>query len=161
MLSFCDTYPVVQVVEIAPVAESTGKVMVIDGAGACPREDASGSHVWVEDLRKLRSGTVPERNDVLSEIACALNYKGTPVTVDFDPDNFDLVRARQRVHEALASPDSVWSGPKSFVHPLREETLTQPPPGVLKKGQTLERTWEGRLGTWLTQVYRRGEEIVP
>ena len=42
------------------------------------------------------------------------------MTIDFDADNFDLVRARQRVHEALA----------------------QLPPGELKKGQTLERTWD-------------------
>ena len=28
-------------------------------------------------------------------------------TVDFDADNFDLVHALPRVHEALASPDSV------------------------------------------------------
>jgi len=69
--------------------------MVIDGEGACPHKDGSGNCVWVEDLRKLCSGTIHERNDVLSEIAYPLNYKGAPVTVNFDADNFDLVRARE------------------------------------------------------------------
>ena len=93
----CDTHPAAQVEEIVPVAEGTGKVMVIDGAGACPREDGGGSHVWIEDLRKLRSGTVRERNGVLSEITCALNYKGAPVTVDFaGPSRLCTHSARRR-----------------------------------------------------------------
>jgi len=66
-------------------------------------------------------------------------YHGKHLSVRL-ADNFDLVHALPRVHEALASPDSVWSGPKSFVYALREEVLGQPPQGVLKRGQR----WSGR-----------------
>ncbi|TFY54719.1 hypothetical protein EVG20_g9593 [Dentipellis fragilis] len=137
----------ITVEEIAPVSESTGKVAILDGAGACPREDGSGNHIWVEDLQKLRSGSIRERNEVLTELRKALNYKGKPIGVDFDPDAFDLAEARARVHAALASPDSVWSGPKSFVYPLCEEAMDSPSLATAdaqKRGQTLERTWEGR-----------------
>ncbi|KAA1475824.1 hypothetical protein DENSPDRAFT_842694 [Dentipellis sp. KUC8613] len=151
---------IITVEEIAPVSESTGKVAILDGAGACPREDGSGNHIWVEDLQKLRAGTIRERNEVLTELRKALNYKGKPITADFDPDAFDLAEARARVHAALASPDSVWSGPKSFVYPLCEEAMDSPSPvtaGAPKKGQTLERTWEGgeggdRMGRFMQEI---------
>ncbi|THH21477.1 hypothetical protein EW146_g120 [Bondarzewia mesenterica] len=145
--------------DIAPASESTGKVAVLDGCGACPREDGSGNETWVEDMAKLRHGTVREKNETLQELQYALNYKGKTITVDFDPDDFDLFDARARVRAALASPDSVWSGPKTFVRPLHEDALKAPAPGTtgeLKRGQKLERTWDGdeedRMGRFMQEV---------
>ncbi|KAI0062111.1 hypothetical protein BV25DRAFT_693414 [Artomyces pyxidatus] len=136
----------ITVEEIAPVSTSTGKVAVLDGAGACPREDCGGHDDWVEEIEKLQSPDPRVRAEVLANIQHALNYKHQTIGASFDPDNFDLVQARARVHAALASPDSVWSGPKSFVHPITKEGMRGNPgtlPDRLKKGQTLERTWDG------------------
>lgn len=89
-----------------------------------------------------------------------------PLT-SFDPDRFDIEEARKRVKDALGSPDSVHSGPKTFVHPLRYDLelyldldeddedrervgegvpVVRGVPGTtdpkgLKKGQRLERTY--------------------
>jgi hypothetical protein len=43
-----------QALEIAPVSESTGKVAVIDGAGACPREDGGTNRCWDEEPCQAR-----------------------------------------------------------------------------------------------------------
>ncbi|KAI0044130.1 hypothetical protein FA95DRAFT_301524 [Auriscalpium vulgare] len=142
---------VITVEEIAPVSESTGKVAVLDGAGACPREDGSGNHEWAEEVRKLASPIASERETVLGELRRALNYKGRTIGASFDPEDFDLAEARARVHAALGSPDSVGSGAKTFVSLLHEGAVDDfhngsGAAGRLRRGQTLERTWDDEEG---------------
>ncbi|TFY78592.1 hypothetical protein EWM64_g5415 [Hericium alpestre] len=135
--------------EIAPASESTGKVAVLDGAGACPPEDGDGNLRWFFNILKLESDKPGYRSEVISKINNSMNYKDKPVSADFDPDQFDIVEARQRVHAALASPDSVTTGAKQFMVPLHPSALDKPAPGTIfapKKGQKLERTWDGGQG---------------
>ncbi|TFY79153.1 hypothetical protein EWM64_g4855, partial [Hericium alpestre] len=80
----------ITVEEIAPVTESTHKVTILDGAGACPREDGSGNNVWAEDIAALASGPPRKRAEVLAEIRKAMNYKDASIGAAFDPDDFDL-----------------------------------------------------------------------
>ncbi|KAI0039185.1 hypothetical protein FA95DRAFT_1577764 [Auriscalpium vulgare] len=152
LYDYGDNYTHVITVEgIAPVSESTGKVAVIDGAGACPREDGSGNHEWAEEVRKLASPIASERETVLGELRHALNYKGRTIGASFDPEDFDLAEARARVHAALGSPDSVGSGAKTFVSMLHEDAVDDfhngpGAAGRLRRGQTLERTWDDEEG---------------
>ncbi|TFY68428.1 hypothetical protein EVG20_g3557 [Dentipellis fragilis] len=146
---------VITVEDIAPVEESTGKVAIIDGAGACPPEDYPYIEAWVDDIAKLRirSPNLSLRDTVLDKMRGALNYKGTVVTAVFDPDDFDLPAARQRVHDALASPASALTVPKQILLNLgldpdaldpESETASLDPTlnPSLKKGQVLQRTWD-------------------
>ncbi|KAI0031782.1 MM3350-like domain-containing protein, partial [Vararia minispora EC-137] len=139
----------IRVEEIASIEDSTGRVVVIDGSGACPREDGGGNSSWQEeDLPMLASWHPSQRAKIIALIRDSLNYKDKMVSKSFDPDAFDIAEARQRVQDALASPDSVWSGSKQFIAPLAEDSGTKRMPGPpgsmdpLKRGQKYERTWQ-------------------
>lgn len=73
-----------------------------------------------------------------------MNYKDKIIGNEFDPDQFDIEEARQRVHRALASPDSVLSGAKRWVYPMQEEAKHEVPMTMSapRKGQTLDRMWD-------------------
>ncbi|TFY81645.1 hypothetical protein EWM64_g2372 [Hericium alpestre] len=116
--------------EIAPLSESTGKIAVLDGAGACPPEDRKGNFQWSIDILKLQSNKPAYRGEVISQINGSMNYKDKPVPADFDPDQFDIAEARERVHAALASPDSATTGAKQFMYPLHPAALDKPAPGT-------------------------------
>ncbi|KAJ7904860.1 MM3350-like domain-containing protein [Mycena leptocephala] len=96
---------------ILPAAESDGKVALLAGSGACPREDGQGCRNWIEYINSL---------DLTkhAEIARSMNYLDDPevrrlgARWRFDPHAFDLAAARKRISDALASPASVPSGPK-------------------------------------------------
>ncbi|KAG9051596.1 hypothetical protein FS837_004106 [Tulasnella sp. UAMH 9824] len=53
---------------ILPGSESNGKVEVLGGFGACPREDGKNVWNWKQDLDKLRKGSYKEKRDLLEEI---------------------------------------------------------------------------------------------
>ncbi|KAJ7205652.1 hypothetical protein C8J57DRAFT_1258715 [Mycena rebaudengoi] len=92
-------------------AESDGKVSLLAGSGACPREDGQGHRNWTEFINSLDS----EKH---AQITCSTNYEADPEVRRlgsrwrFDPLAFDLTTARKRITDALASPPSVPSGPK-------------------------------------------------
>ncbi|KAJ7119867.1 MM3350-like domain-containing protein [Mycena epipterygia] len=99
---------------ILPASESDGKVALLAGSGACPREDGQGFRNWKKyivalDMKKH------------AEIAGSMNYCDDPevrrlgARWRFDPSACDLVAARKRISDALASPASVPSGPKKSV----------------------------------------------
>ncbi|KAJ7626609.1 MM3350-like domain-containing protein [Mycena polygramma] len=97
--------------EILPASESDGKVSILAGSGACPREDGQGCLNW---LKYIESLTLSKH----AEIAESMNYCDDPevrrlgARWRFDPHAFDLAAARKRMSDALASPASVPSGPK-------------------------------------------------
>ncbi|KAK7055619.1 MYND-type domain-containing protein [Favolaschia claudopus] len=102
---------------ILPASESDGKVALLAGGGACPREDGQGAYNWKKYLQSLDSPT-----DTFSsrhaEIAQSMNYLNDPDILRlglrwrFDPTFFSLPAAQKRIADALASPASVPSGPK-------------------------------------------------
>ncbi|KAJ7081571.1 MM3350-like domain-containing protein [Mycena belliarum] len=114
----------IYVESILPVSESDGKVVLLAGGGACPREDGQGCHNWIKYIASL----TPAKH---AEIARSMNYCDDPEVRRlgsqwrFDPHTFDLAAARTRIATALASPASVPSGPKKtsigmtnpFTHP--------------------------------------------
>ncbi|KAJ7505819.1 MM3350-like domain-containing protein [Mycena galericulata] len=96
---------------ILPASESDGKVELLAGGGACPREDGQGCRNWKEYIVSLDAAKH-------AEIAQSMNYCDDPAVRRlgarwrFDPLFFDLDAARTRIADALASPASVPSGPK-------------------------------------------------
>ncbi|KAJ7046487.1 MM3350-like domain-containing protein [Mycena alexandri] len=101
--------------EILPASDSDGKVTLLAGTGACPREDGQGFRRWNEYIAS------PLTTAKHAEIANAMNYCEDPevrrlgARWRFDPLAFDLAAARKRISDALASPASVPSGPKKAV----------------------------------------------
>ncbi|KAJ6477164.1 hypothetical protein C8R47DRAFT_1220095 [Mycena vitilis] len=97
--------------EILPASESDGKVSILAGSGARPREDGQGCLNWFNYIESL---TLSKH----AEIAESTNYRDDPevrrlgARWRFDPHAFDLAAARKRMSDALASPASVPSGPK-------------------------------------------------
>jgi hypothetical protein len=75
------------------------------------------------------------------EILKCPNYKdfGKPPSL-FDPYAFDIGAARQRLREALSSPNSVRSGAKGWVTPIAPDASTSKIPS--KKGQQLVRQFD-------------------
>ncbi|KAF7357402.1 MYND-type domain-containing protein [Mycena sanguinolenta] len=104
----------IYVEKIIPASESDGKVALLAGGGACPREDGQGFRNWGKYIQSLDSKKH-------AEIAQAMNYCHDPEVRRlgsrwrFDPQAFDLAAARARISTALASPASVPSGPKKAV----------------------------------------------
>ncbi|KAJ7258743.1 MM3350-like domain-containing protein [Mycena haematopus] len=105
----------IYVEKIIPAAESDGKVVLLAGGGACPREDGEGFRNWSKYIKCLDAKKH-------AEIARAMNYFDDPdvrrlgaARWRFDPHAFDLTAARTRISTALASPASVPSGPKRAV----------------------------------------------
>ncbi|KAJ6584418.1 MM3350-like domain-containing protein [Mycena capillaripes] len=100
--------------EILAESESDGKVALLAGGGACPREDGTGNRNWNEYIESLN----PTKH---AEVAQSMNYCDDPevrrlgARWRFDPNAFDLTAARKRISDALASPASVPSGPKKSV----------------------------------------------
>ncbi|KAJ6492751.1 MM3350-like domain-containing protein [Mycena vitilis] len=96
---------------ILPPSESDGKVVLLGGTGACPREDGQGYYNWNKFIAALDL----EKH---AQIARSINYADDPevrrlgARWRFDPQAFDLAAARKRISDALASPASVPSGPK-------------------------------------------------
>ncbi|KAF7365610.1 LIM domain and RING finger [Mycena venus] len=99
---------------ILPASESNGKVALLAGGGACPREDGQGCRNWIKYIQSLDLKKH-------AEIAQSMNYSDDPdvrrlgARWRFDPHAFDLTAARKRISDALASPASVPSGPKKAV----------------------------------------------
>jgi hypothetical protein len=97
---------------ILPASESDGKVALLAGDGAWPREDGQGIRNWLKYIVSL----IPAKH---AEISKSMNYADDPEAQRlgakwrFDPHAFDLDAARTRITAALASPASVPSGPKS------------------------------------------------
>lgn len=98
--------------------------MVIDGRGACPREDGRGIVNWEKALKTLAEGPPKERQDVLREIYQSYNYEDhvrvgkVPGTYDFDPNRFIADEAMARVKDALSLPMSLRSGSKVHVQEM-------------------------------------------
>ncbi|KAJ6455428.1 MM3350-like domain-containing protein [Mycena sanguinolenta] len=100
--------------KVISASESDGKVALLAGGGACPREDGQGFRNWSKYIKSLDSKKH-------AEIAQSMNYcddpevRRLPSRWRFDPQAFDLTTARARISAALASPASVPSGPKKAV----------------------------------------------
>ncbi|KZP34258.1 hypothetical protein FIBSPDRAFT_971101 [Athelia psychrophila] len=112
----------IQVEEIKPAAESDGSVVVLEGRGMCPPEDnGRGNRNWAEDIYNLKNGTMRERNEIVSKVMGALNYRSLNLTrSDIDPARFSVFTAQNAVHAALGSPASVRTGAKVHHIPMRE-----------------------------------------
>ncbi|KAJ7846872.1 MM3350-like domain-containing protein [Mycena olivaceomarginata] len=99
----------IYVEKILSTSESDGKLTLLAGGGACPREDGQGFRNWSKYIQSLE----PTKH---AEITRAMNYRDDPAVLRlgsrwrFDPNAFDLTAA-------LASPASVPSGPKKAVVP--------------------------------------------
>ncbi|KAJ7162964.1 MM3350-like domain-containing protein [Mycena filopes] len=101
--------------QILPASLSDGKVALLSGSGACPREDGQGFRNWKKYIK------APLTAAKHAEIAKSMNYRDDPevrrlgaARWRFDPLAFDLPAARARISDALASPASVPSGPKKM-----------------------------------------------
>ncbi|KAF8586097.1 hypothetical protein K439DRAFT_1632012 [Ramaria rubella] len=135
-------YHIILVEEICSLDESSGAVYLIDGSGACPRENGSGNRTWVEDIKKFESGDRGDREDVLKDTFFAPNYEERPwiTRKNFTIDQFDIGRARAAVKQALDSKGSVARGAKTFFMPLGPDpdgSQVRPP---LKKHEKLQKT---------------------
>lgn len=108
-----------KLVSILPVEESTGKVEVIDGSGACPTEDCGSMFHWAQLLHKLRSGVPSQKREALDKIDRSMNYTGKGATANgtFNPDRFDVEKAKAAVMDALSLPGSFRQGARIFSRP--------------------------------------------
>jgi len=94
--------------EIVPAEKSDGKVVVMEGANACPPEDSNG----LENKGNGSYGDALKKKKInLSEASQALNV----APKRFSPTSFSLDQTQRRVLEALDSPSSSGVG-KSFNH---------------------------------------------
>jgi hypothetical protein len=96
----------IRVQKVYSLSESTNVAQILDGAGACPPEDAAGFGSGLGPgvyFEMVKEGSL----DCVAA-AKASNYAGTITT--FDPFFFDLNRARQRLKDAVASRSS-WAAP--------------------------------------------------
>ncbi|KAG9019483.1 hypothetical protein FRB90_001555 [Tulasnella sp. 427] len=107
--------------------ESDGKVEVLEGFGACPREDGHGASQWKDDLATLRSGNPQKKQETLAQIYNSMNYaiKGwMPWTnPQFDHARFEQGEAVERIKDALSLPLSYRKGSKSLIMPLAPNAL--------------------------------------
>ncbi|KIO34799.1 hypothetical protein M407DRAFT_210250 [Tulasnella calospora MUT 4182] len=122
---------------ILPGSESNGKVEVLVGFGACPREDGKNVWNWKRDLDKLRTGSYKEKRNLLEEIYQSMNYRNKGLTPwgnpDFDPTRFDTAEAIAAIKDALSLPGSYRQGSKTWVMPLAPDALKIREEGVKGK----------------------------
>ena len=106
--------------QILPPEQSSGKVVILGGRGACPGEDLKGNNGWIQKLEKLRNGTRTERRDVIIEIAQSLNYQKIAAQPgwQFDPLEFNIATTTKRMHAALKSRISDPASAKVFMTPV-------------------------------------------
>ena len=115
--------PSFQLEEIAPAEESSGAVVVLDGAGGIPPDgEQTGTFNWAEYLRTAAVSPVGKRIAV-EALFGATNYiqAGRQLLVDpleYDFDAFDLEGARRAVKEAVDSKASLPYASKRFVAPV-------------------------------------------
>lgn len=110
-----------QVESIVPAAESNGKVIVLDGEGACPRENGKGLSTWEKEVKIYKEGSHHAVHQVLNRIYSSPNYmdlyerakKGEDLP-PFDPDYFDKAAAEAAVKDALSLPLSLRTGPRLY-----------------------------------------------
>lgn len=131
-----------------PESESNGKVEVLGGFGACPREDGKNVWNWKQDLDKLRTGSYKEKRNLLEEIYQSMNYRDKGLTPwgnpDFDPTRFDTAEAIASIKGALSVPGSYRQGAKTWMMPLAPDALKIHGQGVKgKKVHTMNTPDEG------------------
>ena len=110
----------IELEQIVPAEESTGKVDILAGAGSCPAEN-SGRQCMQELLAKnARDGDLAARNKLVQlrhDAARELNYSEDALARrafhDF-PLGFDLPTPRARIQAALAAKASVRQGARVF-----------------------------------------------
>ncbi|KAG8954481.1 hypothetical protein FRC04_011808 [Tulasnella sp. 424] len=133
---------------VFPASESNGKVEVLDGFGACPREDGKTVTHWKEDLEKLSTGDYKEKREILLQIYSSMNYKDKGLTPwanpYFDPTSFDKAEAVAAVEDALSLPGSHRQGSKTWMLPLASDALKKHEEGMKgKKVHTMNTPEDG------------------
>ncbi|KAG5188966.1 MM3350-like domain-containing protein [Tribonema minus] len=116
---------VIEVLEVVPVKDSTGKSELLEGAMACPPEDSNGCdgmgcRAYFKLLRSMQrvydcEATEAEEDAVMENLATA----GTALNIkcaEYDPFRFNLKKARRRMAQAIAGSASPDTGNKVFVH---------------------------------------------
>ncbi|KAI5784380.1 hypothetical protein FPQ18DRAFT_104153 [Pyronema domesticum] len=107
----------ITVEEILPTDQYSGKTEILAGRWLCPSEDSKGNHIMQELVDDHYAG---EEIDPTG-FANSMNYRNDMKnwsTWKFDPEEFDIDEARQRLQFALRSKRSVNSSAKSFMSNL-------------------------------------------
>ncbi|GJE93646.1 zf-MYND domain-containing protein [Phanerochaete sordida] len=129
----------IKVAEIAPVEESTGKVVVLGGTGAHP-PDGVASWRWIDLMQKV-DASAKDRKAALDVLYESSGYAGQRWDPHFDFAEFSVPATQRAVAAAVASKLSVPGGAKHFSALLAagaDDALVYP--STLKKGQRLVRT---------------------
>ncbi|KAI0687799.1 hypothetical protein C8T65DRAFT_746944 [Cerioporus squamosus] len=143
--------------EIASKDESTGTVVVLDGAGGTPPDgEQTGTFQWADYLRQAARSPAGKRKAV-SALFGATNYTqarksppSDPLAYDFDA--FDLEGTRRAVRVALDSKASLPYASKKFVSPIGEgmpESMRSEESVFLRLGMRLK---DMKKGVALAQV---------
>ncbi|KIJ62904.1 hypothetical protein HYDPIDRAFT_93487 [Hydnomerulius pinastri MD-312] len=152
-------YHEIEVEEILPREQSYGQVKVLDGSGMCPGENMRGSFQYDVFLKEYDADSYIAQNKKKREILDTPNYKsfGKPPSL-FDIEAFDISAANERLAAALASPNSVRTGAKSFKMPMAPNA-TDLESHFLKKGQSIKRDWEPEShGYWQETTTERKDK---
>ncbi|RPD52779.1 hypothetical protein L226DRAFT_204988 [Lentinus tigrinus ALCF2SS1-7] len=112
--------------EIASKEDSTGAVVVLDGAGGIPPDgEQTGTFSWAHYLQQASRSPAGKRKAVEVLFGTANYAKKLPPSnaLTYDFDAFDLDGTRRAVREALDSKASLPYASKKFVTPLGDRTL--------------------------------------
>lgn len=139
--------------------------MILDGSGACPREDGDGLKNWEEEVEEYKEGGDDHDavHHVLATIYHSANYKkymdrlyrGEKIP-EFDPDRFDKEEAIAELKDALSLPMSHRAGARQYTREFFPGAATDFFPQRKKEFKMRTEMDDGRVMTESTTGKRDG-----